>query len=66
MILVDDALLADISRKNKKAAAMVSKTGLDRELDSGLSDLFSKGVNKNSFLKELSKFSEQSEDEDLL
>ncbi len=66
MILVNDALLSDIVRKSRKAAALAAKSGLSQDPDSDISDLFSKGVSRGAFLKELSKFSEEKEDEDLL
>lgn len=66
MILVDDALLADVARKNKKVLELAAKNGMGQDLDSGLGDLFSSGVNRQSILKEISIFSQEKEDDDLL
>ncbi len=65
MILVDETLVSDIARKNAKISRMASKAGL-QDHDSDLSDFFKKGVNKESLFKEISKFSEETEDEDFI
>ena len=64
-LFVDDALVSDIARKNKKVTEVARKFDL-QEPDSTLEDLFSRGLNKQSFLKDFSKFSEEKENDDLV
>ena len=64
MILVDETLVSDIARSNRKIAILASRH--DMNMDSDLSDLFSKGVNREFLFKEVSRFSQETEDEDLL
>ena len=64
-LFVDDALVSDIASKNKKAYELAKKCDL-QDSDATLDDLFSRGVNKQSFLREISKFSEEKENDDLI
>ncbi|HLD41869.1 MAG TPA: hypothetical protein VJB06_02450 [archaeon] len=64
-LFVDDALVSDIARNNKKVTELARRCDL-QESDSTLDDLFSKGVNKNSFFREISRFSEERENDDLV
>lgn len=66
MILVDDVLLSDIAKKNKQIGRLAARKGLEGQHDASMNDLFSKGVDKASILKDISKFSEVKQDEDLL
>jgi len=64
MLLVDETLVSDIARGNKKIARLASRHGM--EMDSDISALVSRGVNKESLFKEISDFSEETENEDLI
>ena len=66
MILVDDVLLSDLARKNKKIRQLAARNSLSQNPDADLGDLFSKGVSKQPLFREISGFSEEKEDEDLL
>ena len=64
-LFVDDALVSDIARKSRKASELAKKCDL-QESDSTLEDLFSRGVNKVSFLRDVCKFSEEKGNDDLI
>ncbi len=66
MILVGDFLISDIARKHSQISRLAAKKGLQGDHDASMEEFFSGGVDKGSFLKEISKFSEQRADEDLL
>ncbi len=65
VLFVDDALVSDIARQNKKVSELAEKCDL-QESDSTLGDLFSRGVNMQSFFRDISKFSEEKENDDLV
>ena len=65
MMLVDETLVSDIARKHSKISRMVSKSGL-QDHDSDLSDFLKSGIDKQRLFREISKFSEETENDDLI
>ena len=65
MILVDETLVSDIARRNKNISRLAFKSGL-QDHDSDISDFIRKGVNRQTLFREIAKFSEETENDDIV
>lgn len=65
MLLVDETLVGDIARSNKKIARLALKAGL-QDIDSNISDFLRKGVSREELFREASRFSEETENDDIV